>query len=84
MSLVICFNNKDHRAWSKILKEKLPNVDVEVYPHVKDNSKITFALCWKADDNILEQFPNLKVIQSVGASIDHITMLSVGCSLAIE
>ncbi len=73
MSLVICFNNKDHKAWSKILKEKLPNVDVEVYPHVKDNSKITFALCWKADDNILEQFPNLKIIQSVGASIDHIT-----------
>ena len=73
MSLVICFNNKDHKAWSKILIEKLPDVDVEVYPQVKDNSRITFALCWKADDNILEQFPNLKVIQSVGASIDHIT-----------
>ncbi len=73
MSLVICFNNKDQNAWSKILKEKLPDVDVEIYPHVKDNSRITFALCWKADNNILEQFPNLKVIQSVGASIDHIT-----------
>ena len=73
MSLVICFNNKDPQPWSKILKERLPNVDIEIYPTVKDSHKVTFALCWKPDKNVLEQFPNLKVIQSVGASIDHLT-----------
>ena len=73
MSLLICFNNKDPQPWSKVLKQKLLEVDIEIYPNVKDKNKVTFALCWKACKNILEQFPNLKVIQSVGASIDHIT-----------
>lgn len=73
MSLLICFNNKDPHPWSNILKERLPNVDIEIYPSVKDKLKVTFVLCWKPDKNVLEQFPNLKVIQSVGASIDHIT-----------
>lgn len=72
MSIVICFNNKDPKPWQTKLQEKLKGVDIEIYPNIKDTSKVLFALCWKADKNILSQFPNLKVAQSVGASVTHI------------
>lgn len=73
MSILIIFENKDSGPWEKILKEKLPNTLIEVYPNVKDSSTVNFVICWKPKNNVLSKFPNVKVIQSVGASIDHIT-----------
>jgi glyoxylate/hydroxypyruvate reductase len=72
VSIVIIFNNKDPKPWATILQQKLPNTTIEIYPNVKDNTTIYFALCWKPDKNVLSQFPNLKVAQSVGASADNI------------
>ncbi|GAA4236530.1 glyoxylate/hydroxypyruvate reductase A [Postechiella marina] len=73
MSIVLIFENKDATPWLNALKKKLPNTTIEVYPNVKNKDPITFAICWKPSKNVLEQFTNLKVIQSAGASIDHIT-----------
>ncbi len=73
MSIAIIFNNKNPSPWQAVLMEKLANVSVEIYPNIKNKDSITFALVWKAEENILSQFPNLKVVQSVGASVDHIT-----------
>lgn len=72
MSIVICFNNKDPKPWQRQLQQKLEGVGVEIYPNVRHPEDISFALCWKPDKNILRQFSNLQVIQSVGASVDHI------------
>lgn len=72
MSIVICFNNKDPKPWQGALQAKLKDVTIEIYPQVKNPDKVTFALCWKPDKNILAQFKNLKVVQSVGASVEHI------------
>lgn len=72
MSIVICFNNKDPEPWQRQLQQKLEGVGVEIYPNVRHPEDISFALCWKPDKNILRQFSNLQVIQSVGAAVDHI------------
>jgi len=73
MSILLVFENKDVRPWADILRTKLPDTCIEIYPDVKDKSMVEFAICWKAKKNVLNNFPNIKVIQSVGASIDHIT-----------
>lgn len=73
MSILIIFENKDPKPWVKKLKEILPETQIEIYPKVKDKNAVDFVICWKPKNNVLAQFPNLKVIQSVGASIDHIT-----------
>lgn len=73
MSIILIFNNKDTAPWAKKIRELFPSKEVEVYPHVKDKSKINYALCWKPTKGILSEFPNLKFIQSTGAAIDHIT-----------
>ena len=73
MSILLVFENKDVSPWADILKAKLPDTRIEVYPDVKDKSLVDFVICWKPKKNVLNDFPNVKVIQSVGASIDHIT-----------
>lgn len=73
MSILLVFENKDVKPWAEILQAKLPDTIIEVYPDVKDKSMVDFVICWKPKKNLLNDFPNVKVIQSVGASIDHIT-----------
>ncbi len=73
MSILLIFENKDVTPWYKALKSKLPNAVIEVYPNVNNFASVDFVICWKPNKNVLQQFPNAKVIQSVGASIDHIT-----------
>jgi glyoxylate/hydroxypyruvate reductase A len=73
MSIVLIFENKNVEPWKNALIEKLPNTVIEVYPNVKDNEGVDFVICWKPKKKVFEQFPNIKVIQSVGASVEHIT-----------
>ncbi|NER14944.1 glyoxylate/hydroxypyruvate reductase A [Leptobacterium flavescens] len=73
MSILIVFNNKDPKPWEKILKQKLMQADVSIFPQVKDPATVRFVLCWKPEKDILDRFPNLRVVQSVGAAVEHIT-----------
>lgn len=73
MSIVLIFENKNVKPWEKALKEKLTNATIEVYPNVKNKEAVDFVICWKPKKNVLKQYPNIKIIQSVGASIEHIT-----------
>jgi len=73
MSILLIFENKDIYPWKKALQEKLPTATIEVYPNVKNKEDVDFVICWKPKKNVFDQFPNIKIIQSVGASIEHIT-----------
>ena len=73
MSIVLIFENKNVKPWKKALKKRLINTSIEVYPNIENKNDVEFIICWKPKENILQEFPNAKVIQSVGASIDHIT-----------
>lgn len=73
MSIVLIFENKNVKPWKEALKEKLSNTTIEVHPNVKDKEAVDFVVCWKPKKNVFKQYPNIKIIQSVGASIEHIT-----------
>jgi len=72
MSILIICNNKDPEPWQKSLRKKLPGTSISIYPDVKDKDSIELAICWKPANNVLENFPNLKAVQSLGASVEHI------------
>lgn len=72
MSIVILFNQKQTEDWFLKLKELLPTKKIEVYPNIKDHSKVEFLITWKPHEGYVNEFPNLKVVQSVGAGIDHL------------
>lgn len=73
MSIVIIFNQKDPTAWHEKLSRSLPNTQIYVHPEIDHADDITFALCWKPDPGVLDQYPNLQAAQSAGAGANHVT-----------
>ena len=72
MSIAILFNQKDSSVWLDQLKEKLPHETIEVYPEIKNKDDVEFLVTWKPHVDYSKEFTNLKVVQSVGAGIDHL------------
>jgi glyoxylate/hydroxypyruvate reductase A len=73
MSILFIFENKNVNPWEEALRTKLSETIIEVYPNVKDKEAVDFVICWKPKKNVFNEFPNIKIVQSVGASIEHIT-----------
>ncbi|SEC24264.1 glyoxylate/hydroxypyruvate reductase A [Tenacibaculum sp. MAR_2009_124] len=73
MSIAIIFNNKNPDTWQKALNKKLTDDTVEIYPNIKNPDDVKFIVCWKPEEGVISKFKNVKVIQSVGASVEHIT-----------
>ena len=72
MSVLIVCNHKDPQPWAEALQTALPQTKIEIYPELADPLEVQFLLCWKPQPHLFDQFPNLKVVQSLGAGVDHI------------
>ncbi len=49
-----------------------PNLDIREWPNVGDFLDIDIALVWKMPHGELAKFPNLKLIMSMAAGVDHV------------
>ena len=72
MSLMIVATNKDTKPWIKSFKTHNPNIEIEIYPNIKNKDNIIFALVWSKNEIDFKEFKNLKCIASMGAGVDHI------------
>ncbi len=71
MGIVLIFKG-DASRWQELLAKKLPDEVIEVHPNVKDKDDVRFALCWKPGKDVLLEYKNLAVVQSLGAGVDHV------------
>lgn len=71
MSIVI-ISDRDPKAWIQALKNKNPDLDLRVYPDDKDREEVEYALVWNHPPGVFTNYPNLKVVASMGAGVDHI------------
>jgi glyoxylate/hydroxypyruvate reductase A len=58
--------------WAKALRQAAPDRPVFVWPDVPDREAVGYALSWKPAPGALAGLPNLKVIFSLGAGVDHL------------
>ena len=72
MSIVIVGPNRDRSGWVAAMRSLDPALKVEVWPEISDPGAVEFAVCWKQPPHVLEQFPNLKCISSIGAGVEHL------------
>lgn len=72
MQIAILTNHKDPQPWQQALQDKLPNVPIEIVEQSTAAKNAEFLVCWKPKKGQLKAFPKLKVIQSLGAGVDHI------------
>ena len=59
-------------AWREAFKRHMPDLDFRVWDEPGDVADIEFAMVWKPPRGVLRTFPNLKVIFSLGAGVDHL------------
>ncbi len=84
MSLAIICPGKNPDSWIKVIRELDPDLEIQVYPEIHNPEKVEVALVWQHPPGILTTFPNLKLISSMGAGVDHIlTDKSISADLPI-
>jgi glyoxylate/hydroxypyruvate reductase A len=60
------------REWKQALQSKMPELEVRIWPQSGDPDDIEYALVWTPIGEVLRTLPNLKVIFSLGAGVDHL------------
>ena len=72
MSLLLVAPNRDMSDWENALHEIDPNIDIEIWPDVEQKNQVQFAVAWNQPKHVLDQYPNLKAVSSLGAGADHL------------
>ncbi|WP_022729453.1 2-hydroxyacid dehydrogenase [Fodinicurvata sediminis] len=72
MALLFYSTSDSAKVWIPELERQLPHHDIRQWPEIGDASEIDYALMWKPEPGIMASLPNLKVIFSIGAGIDHL------------
>ena len=58
--------------WLAELRKFIPEIEMRVFPEIGDPKDIDAALVWKPQPGLLASLPNLKMIVSLGAGVDHL------------
>lgn len=72
MRILLVCNHRDPKPWVEAFVAQNPDLTIDVYPEVKHKDEIEFAISWQHEHGIFNEFPNLKVIASMGAGVYHI------------
>ena len=71
---VVLFKSQtdDPTLWNTELSRYLAHLDFRVWPAVGDPQEVEYLLIWGELGDLLETLPNVKVILSLGAGVDHL------------
>jgi glyoxylate/hydroxypyruvate reductase len=58
--------------WKPQLSRLMPEIEIRIWPEVGNAADIDYALVWHPEQGLLASLPNLKLILSLGAGVDHI------------
>jgi glyoxylate/hydroxypyruvate reductase len=72
MALLFLSDVDSARDWRKELTKHLPDLEMRVWPELGDPGEIDAALVWRPPAGLWTRLPNLKLIASLGAGVDHI------------
>jgi len=72
MSILLVSKKRDFTALESHIRSIGPNIDVETWPAVAKPDRVQMAVAWNQPENVFATFPNLKVITSLGAGVDHL------------
>lgn len=72
MSLLLIAPKRDLNQLSEELQNIDPNLEIDIWPKVKNKDRVTFAVAWNHPKNVLGNYPNLKAVSSLGAGVNHL------------
>ncbi len=72
MGLAIISPGRNPDIWIENIKLLDDSIDIQVYPNIERIEDVTAVMLWNHPKGLLSDFPNLKLICSMGAGVDHI------------
>lgn len=72
MALLVLIADMVPQEWEGALARLEEEHDVRIWPYFGDPSEIRYALVWQPPEGALTGFPNLQLIFSLGAGVDHL------------
>jgi glyoxylate/hydroxypyruvate reductase A len=72
LALLFASPDDDPVAWTRALRQRLPGLEVRVFPELGDPAEIEAALVWLPPSGLLARLPNLRAIFSLGAGVDRL------------
>src|SRR6516164_6866122 len=72
MALLFCSSVDSAARWRARLAQLSSEIEVRIWPEIGDPTEIDYALVWRPPPGLLASLPNLKLILSLGAGIDHL------------
>ncbi|WP_322982061.1 glyoxylate/hydroxypyruvate reductase A [Pseudomonas sp. C11] len=72
MALLFSYAGANTETWHLELEKHIPDLDFRVFPDVGDPAEIEYAALWMHPLGDLRRYPNLKMILSLGAGVEHI------------
>lgn len=72
MSLLLIAPKRDLNQLSEELQNIDPNLEIDIWPKVKNKDRVTFAVAWNHPKNVLGNYSNLKAVSSLGAGVNHL------------
>ena len=72
MALLFRSSVNSEARWKPHLARLMPELEVRIWPEIGDPAEIDYALVWRPEPGLLASLPNLKLILSLGAGVDHI------------
>jgi glyoxylate/hydroxypyruvate reductase A len=70
---LLFYSSVDSAArWRARLAQLSSEIEVRIWPEIGDPAAIDYALVWRPPPGLLASLPNLKLILSLGAGIDHL------------
>ena len=72
MSILIATSGWDPEPWLARLRALLPGREIITSESLRDRAGVDYALSWRHPEGSLNGLPNLKVIFSLGAGVDHV------------
>lgn len=72
MALLLIRNDSNYKPWQEAITAIDSNIDIYTPEQTFKDEAIDMILSWKAPHGSFSNYPNLKVIGSMGAGVDHI------------
>ncbi len=72
MAITFICPDRDTTSWIQALKELDPTLEIRVWPKDHPRAEIELALTWNHPKGVLQEYPSLGCICSMGAGIDHL------------
>ncbi len=72
MTLLFLSKHDDPVKWSAALRTHLPDLDIRIWPDTGNVADIDAAMVWSHPPGELGRYPNLRLILSLGAGVNHV------------